>query len=68
MEQETKQWIHFSDMDYGVAQHLFDTYYPKPYEIICYHCEQAAEKAIKAIIIFVGVQAAGISSRSAASL
>lgn len=41
-------------MDYGVAEHLFQTYYPKPYEIICYHCQQAAEKAIKAVIISNG--------------
>lgn len=46
MEQETKQWINFADMDYGVAQHLFDTCHPKPCEIICYHCQQAAENLL----------------------
>ena len=30
--------------------------YPKPLEIICYHCQQAVEKAIKAIIISYGAQ------------
>lgn len=45
-----------SEMDYGVAKHLFQTFYPKPYEIICYHCQQAAEKAIKALIIEGGSQ------------
>ena len=33
------------------AQHLNDTLYPKPLEIICYHCQQAAEKMLKALII-----------------
>lgn len=56
MDQETKQWIELAKMDYGVAKHLFQTYYPKPYEIICYHCQQAAEKAIKAVIISGGAQ------------
>jgi len=38
-------------MDLGLAKHLESTYYPKPIEIICYHCQQAAEKGIKALII-----------------
>ena len=50
------QWIKMAETDYGVAQHLFQTFYPKPYEIICYHCQQAAEKAIKALIIKNGSQ------------
>ena len=56
MDQETRQWMKLAEMDYGVAQHLYETYYPKPYEIICYHCQQAAEKAIKAIIMAGGAQ------------
>jgi HEPN domain-containing protein len=54
MDQETKQWLDFAVQDLGVARHLFDTYYPKPLEIICYHCQQAAEKALKAVIISNG--------------
>lgn len=56
MDHETMQWIKMAEMDYGVAKHLFQTYYPKPFEIICYHCQQAAEKAIKALIIDGGAQ------------
>ena len=51
MKQNIKEWIDMADTDYGVAEHLFKTYYPKPYEIICYHCQQAVEKMIKSIII-----------------
>lgn len=54
MDQETKQWLDFADQDLGVARHLFDTYYPKPLEIVCYHCQQAAEKALKAVIVANG--------------
>ena len=51
MEHEDIMWIEFAKTDLGVAKHLDEQYYPKPLEIICYHCQQAAEKAIKAIII-----------------
>ena len=54
MNQETKKWIDMAEMDYGVAKHLYETYYPKPYEIICYHCQQSAEKIIKGVIIASG--------------
>lgn len=56
MGQETLQWIKLAEMDYGVAEHLYQTYYPKPYEIICYHCQQTAEKAIKAVIVADGAK------------
>lgn len=51
MKPEAKQWLTFARTDYMVAKHLDETYYPKPLEIICYHCQQSAEKAIKAIIV-----------------
>ena len=47
MTQETREWYNMAAMDLGVAGHLDATYHPKPLEIICYHCQQAAEKAIK---------------------
>lgn len=56
MEHEAVVWIEFAKTDLGVAEHLNKQYYPKPLEIICYHCQQAAEKAIKAIIIVYGAQ------------
>jgi HEPN domain-containing protein len=33
---------------------LFDNKYPKPLEIICYHCQQSVEKALKAYICACG--------------
>lgn len=56
MDQESLQWIKLAELDYGVAEHLYQTYYPKPYEIICYHCQQSAEKAIKAVIVADGAK------------
>lgn len=56
MTQETKEWYRMAVMDLGVARHLEATYYPKPLEIICYHCQQSAEKAIKALIMYYGCE------------
>lgn len=54
MMPETKEWYDMAVMDLGVARHLDETYRLKPLEIICYHCQQATEKAIKALIIHYG--------------
>ena len=56
MNQETKQWLDMADMDIGVAKYLLENQHPKPLEIICYHCQQAAEKAIKAVVVSRGAQ------------
>lgn len=56
MTQETKAWYDLAIMDLGVAKRLESTYYPKPVEIICYHCQQAAEKGIKALIMYYGAE------------
>ena len=51
MELDIKRWLDFAENDLAVAKHLNDTFHPKPLEIICYHCQQSAEKAIKAVYI-----------------
>jgi len=51
-----REWLRVAESDLGVAKHLFETYYPKPLEIICFHSQQAAEKAVKAIIVLYGCQ------------
>lgn len=54
MDNESVEWLEFAKTDLGVSKHLNEQYYPKPLEIICYHCQQAAEKAIKAVIVAYG--------------
>ena len=49
-EQDIRAWLSFADMDYDAANILY-AHHPRPCEIICYHCQQAAEKAIKAVYI-----------------
>lgn len=56
MDDRVKEWLTYAEMDLGVAKHLNETYHPKPLEIICYHCQQSAEKAIKALIICHGAE------------
>ena len=53
MNNEVQQWFTFAQKDLAVAKHLRDTFYPEPMEIICYHCQQAAEKAIKGAYVFL---------------
>ncbi len=51
MQYEVQRWMEYAEKDLQVAKHLLNTFFPKPLEIICYHCQQAAEKAIKAVYI-----------------
>jgi len=42
LEDTIKEWLRFVEMDRSAAYHLFTTMHPKPLEIICFHCQQAA--------------------------
>ena len=54
---EYKEWLAFAQTDYDCADYLYKApLYPKPLNVICYHCQQAAEKAIKALIVYFGSQ------------
>jgi HEPN domain-containing protein len=44
------EWIYLAQMDYDYALKSADTFYPAPVEIICFHCQQSAEKILKAYI------------------
>ena len=49
-----KEWLEFAAMDLDSAQFLLGMR-PVPVEIICYHCEQAAEKLLKAVLVAADV-------------
>ena len=53
--EETNEWLKFSEMDLRAAKHLSETMLPPPLEIICYHCQQSAEKALKAFLVYHGI-------------
>jgi len=44
------EWIYLAQMDYDYALKSANTFHPAPVEIICFHCQQAAEKILKAYI------------------
>ena len=50
------EWFRFANMDLDLAKHTLETMYPPPLEIICYHCQQAAEKFIKGVIISFDIE------------
>ena len=58
MDDLVAEWIKFSDIDLATAKHLYETMRPIPLEIICYHCQQSAEKILKAFLIYSGVKPA----------
>jgi len=45
-----QQWIDKGRDDLRVAEYLSTMRHPTPDEIICYHCQQSAEKYLKAFI------------------
>lgn len=49
--QDVRAWLDYAEIDLSAARTLYQYHRPQPYEIICYHCQQAAEKAIKALYI-----------------
>lgn len=50
-----KEWIKYAETDLASANHLLGMH-PIPIEIICYHCAQSAEKALKAFLIAKDVE------------
>jgi HEPN domain-containing protein len=48
---ELKQWIEIADSDLEAANHLAKNMRPAPYEIVCFHCQQAAEKYLKWFLV-----------------
>ncbi|MCL1974991.1 MAG: HEPN domain-containing protein [Firmicutes bacterium] len=47
-------WFDFADSDLEAAEHLLTLFRPR-LEIICYHCQQAAEKYLKGYLLYKGV-------------
>ena len=51
MDESIQLWLEFASADLETASFLYEKQYPRQLEIICYHCQQAGEKAIKAVYI-----------------
>jgi len=46
----SNEWLEMASMDLAAAEYLLGMR-PVPVEIICYHCEQAAEKLLKGVLV-----------------
>ena len=49
------EWFCYGDRDLLVAEHSLSLQ-PQPYEIICYLCQQSAEKYMKGFLFYHGVK------------
>jgi HEPN domain-containing protein len=49
MKRQTAKWVHKAEMDWEVAHKLADET-PPPRDVVCFHCQQAAEKYLKALL------------------
>ena len=48
------EWFQYADNDLASAEYLCGMR-PQPLEIICYHCQQSAEKYLKGYLIYNGI-------------
>ena len=48
-ESYAKEWLVYAEMDLASAEFLL-AMYPQPIAIICYHCQQSAEKCLKGLL------------------
>ena len=51
---EAQEWQRLAAMDLNTAEYL-QSMSPLPLEIICYHCQQSAEKYLKGYLVFCGM-------------
>jgi len=52
--EEASKWQRLANMDLKTAKYLTNMK-PLPIEIICYHCQQSAEKYLKGYLVFCGI-------------
>jgi len=50
------EWLRYAHNDIVVAKHCFEDLHPKQTEIASYHCQQCAEKALKAFLIYKDIE------------
>jgi len=50
------EWFRYAKNDLIVAKHCFENVHPKQTEIASYHCQQSAEKALKAFLLSRGIE------------
>jgi len=51
IQEQLHEWLRIAAQDLAVAEHLFNDMYPRPFEAICFHCQQSAEKYLKGFLV-----------------
>jgi HEPN domain-containing protein len=54
-EEFVREWLRFATVDLESGRYLLGMR-PVPVEVICYHAEQCAEKALKRFLVFGGLE------------
>ena len=50
------EWFRYAANDLIVAKHCFEDLHPRQTEIASYHCQQCAEKALKAFLLSKNIE------------
>ncbi|MDR2546217.1 MAG: HEPN domain-containing protein [Lachnospiraceae bacterium] len=50
-----EEWLRLANMDLITARRIYELHRPMPIEIICFHAQQASEKAMKGFLVSNGV-------------
>jgi len=53
---ELQQWLEIADSDLNLAVFSSKNMWPIPYAIICFHCQQAAEKYLKWFLVLHDIE------------
>ena len=48
------EWINIANIDYETSKRMYDEHWQKQHYIICYLCQQAAEKYLKGFLAYNG--------------
>jgi len=52
---KVRQWLSFGDEDLRLARHALTLSSGCPYRLLAYHAQQCAEKHLKALLVFRGI-------------
>jgi HEPN domain-containing protein len=52
-----RQWVEKAEHDLEAARRIMAVEEGCPYDTVCFHCQQAAEKYLKALLTLLGIQA-----------
>jgi HEPN domain-containing protein len=52
-----RQWVRKAEHDLEAASRIMATEEGCPFDTVCFHCQQAAEKYLKCLLTYLGIQA-----------